>query len=447
MACLFDPATFFTIGDEQFLYLLRDTFASELERLKRAYSVSDPTIVRPPEPSPSRILYGADYDEVNRTLVSALALRWLHNSQYDAFVAGQAESVRLTRESFAWMKEREAEAPDDLDALITALIINDLGKDATLASDYYNRTGEDISGLNHDAILLKAARQPGMIAALDRLDLRQRQEILRGLELGAYFNYGQLAQAENAPACLGVLCHFSGQADQRAVALHFLEQLLDIAGAAGHMDWTSARKLIEPIIQAYRVSYDVVSGILSGTIEPCAGYNLILARRADLLSRRGFRTLSSDIADERALLRLMCMGGVADESAAALFDNAWKSLEAPTRQHLVRSLNAPGTPSEPAVQVTYAPALLAQAADASSRRRTWQKKERHLRSALVYLTRVMTLESPPEPRAIVVERNVLDVLKDVVQSPAFQENPAILETARVPRGTTIVFDEDAAKRT
>ena len=444
MARLFDPATFFTISEKELLHLIRDKFAPELERLKRAYSVSDPTIIRPPEPSPSRILFGADHDEVDRTLVGVLALRWLHNEQYDVFVAGQPESVRLTRESFAWMREREAEAPDDLDALVTALVINDLGKDKTLASDYYDRTGEDISALNHDAILLEAARKPGMIAALDRLDPRQRQEIVRGLELGADFNYGQLAQTENAPACLGVLCQFSGQNDQRAVALHFLEQLLDIAGAAGHMDWTSARKPIEPIIQAYRISHDVVSGIISGTIDPCAGHQMVLTRRAELLCRRGFRNLRADIADERALLRLMCMGGVADQPTADLFDSAWNSLDSPTRQHLVRSLNAAGTQSKPAVQVTYAPALLTQAADANNTKRTWREKERHLHSALVYLARVMTLEAPLEPRAIVVERNILDVLKNVVQSPTFRENPSILETTQVPRGTAIVFGKEVA---
>jgi hypothetical protein len=443
---LFNPDTFFTIPDAELLFLLRDAFAPELERLKNAYSVSDPNIARPSTPSPSRILYGADYDEVNRTLVSVLSLRWLHNSQYDQFVEGQPEPVRLTRDSFAWMRQRAAEVPADcLQPLLTAVIINDLGKDPSLAVDYHSRTGEDVSALNHDAILLKACLQQGMVAAFDRLDSLQRAAVIRGLELGADFNYGQLAQTENAPACLNVLRRFSGSDhDRRAVALHFLEQLLDISGAAGHMDWTSARKLIEPIAQAYRVSHDVVTGILSGTLAPCSGYDLVLTRRADLLRHRGFRAFDLGNADDRAVLRLMCMGGVADRPTADLYEAVWASLDKPTRQGLVRSLNLPGSPAAPAVLPTYMPALLTQAADAANPSRTRREKERGLRSALLYLALVMTLPSPLDRHyqgAIVVERNVLDVLKNVVQNPAFREDPTILERAEVPRGTGVVFDE------
>lgn len=443
---LFNPDTFFTIPDAELLFLLRDAFAPELERLKNAYSVSDLNIARPSTPSPSRILYGVDYDEVNRTLVSVLALRWLHNSQYDQFVAGQPESVRLTRESFAWMRQQVVEVPDDdLEALLTAVIINDLGKDASLAADYHSRTGEDVSALNHDAILLKACLQPGMVAALDRLSPLQRAGVMRGLELGAEFNYGQLAQTENAPACLDVLRRFNGSGhDRRAVALHFLEQLLDISGAAGHMDWTSARKLIEPIIQAYRVSHDVVTGILSGTLDSCAGYDLVLTRRADLLRHKGFRALDLGNAVDRALSRLMCMGGVADRPTADLYEAVWTSLDKLARQGLVRSLNLTGSATDPAVLPTYMPALLTQAADATNSSKPRSEKERGLYSALLYLARVMTLPSPQDRHyhgAIVVERNVLDVLKNVVQSQAFREHPAILERAEVPRGTGVVFGE------
>jgi hypothetical protein len=56
----------------------------------------------------------------------------------------------------------------------------------------------------------------------------------------------------------------------------------------------------------------------------------------------------------------------------------------------------------------------------------------------------MTLPSPLDRDyhgAIAVERNVLDVLKNVVQNQAFCEHPATLERADVPRGTGVVFDE------
>ncbi|KAK4118494.1 hypothetical protein N657DRAFT_675496 [Parathielavia appendiculata] len=111
------------------------------------------------------------------------------------------------RESFSWMRQRATGVPDDyLEALTTAVVINDLGKNPSLTVYYHLRRGEGVSALNHDAILLKACRQQGAVT-------------------------------ENAPARLNVLRRFSeSDYDRRAVALHFLEQQLDVSGAAGHMD-------------------------------------------------------------------------------------------------------------------------------------------------------------------------------------------------------------------
>lgn len=82
-------------------------------------------------------------------------------------------------------------------------------------------------------ILIKAV-DAGLVHCLDRLSGDQKQEVVCGLRLGAKFNFGQLAQAENAPACLSSLMDMKSH--PRAFHLHFLEQLLDMAGAAGHMD-------------------------------------------------------------------------------------------------------------------------------------------------------------------------------------------------------------------
>jgi len=306
MADIFQPSHFFNpeISDGEIISQLGGVFQQELDRLQRAYSIRDPSIEQPSKtPSPSRVLYGVEYDEVNRTLVSVLALRWLRNDDYDVFTAGQPKGALLTRESFRWLQQRALDAnvygdADSLAALVTALVINDLGKDPQLAIDYREATGHDIASLNHDAVLLRAC-EAGMVAALKRLpDPQLRAEVVRGLELGADFNYGQLAQAESAPACLAHLRGFRSPADRHAVALHFVEQLLDIAGAAGHMDWTSARKLIEPIAKAYAVCHEVVQDILSrdgdggdkdGDAESLgASYNVVLARRAEMLRDRGF---------------------------------------------------------------------------------------------------------------------------------------------------------------
>src|SRR2546423_14271659 len=97
--------SFFTINDEDVLRQIRDDFSQELGRLQRAYSIRDPGATLPSTPSPSQVLYGTEYDEVNRTLVGVLALRWLHNGQYETFVGTQPGPVRLTRESFTWIRK------------------------------------------------------------------------------------------------------------------------------------------------------------------------------------------------------------------------------------------------------------------------------------------------------------------------------------------------------
>src|SRR5690554_1539272 len=133
-----DAASLSTISDTEFLHLVHDDFSPELERLKRAYSASSTGIPRPATPSPSHILYGEAFPEVNRTLVGVLALLWIHNGQYDAFVATQPDGVKLTRESFSWLGSFFASAlagPSGFYALLASMVINDLGKDPHLAQD------------------------------------------------------------------------------------------------------------------------------------------------------------------------------------------------------------------------------------------------------------------------------------------------------------------------
>ena len=112
---------------------------------------------------------------------------------------------------------------------------------------------------------------------------------------------------------------------------------------------------------------------------------------------------------------------------------AWADLETSTKHSLVHALNVDGAPGEPAIQPTYMPALLTHAVDADGPG-TRDGKKRALQSALRYLTRVMTVNVKWEGSVSVIERDVLNVLKEVVQSPQFREDPTILERAVVPKG-------------
>lgn len=424
-----DPASFFTASDTDILLLVRDDFAPELERLKRAYSVRDSDSSPSSSPSPSQILFGQQYDEVNRTLVGVLALKWIYTKQYETFVGSQPPPVRLSHKSFEWMHIFFTEAisqPDDLYMLITSMVVNDLGKDSSLALEYRDQTGEDITSLNHDIILIKAVKA-GFVKCLDRLGKQDREDIIRGMELGSEFNFGQLAQAENAPACLSGLLAMRDL--DKAFKYRFMEQLLDIAGAAGHTDCTCAKKLSQPIFDAYQSVYKAALGIIASRLSLREAYDLVLRRRTHLFPK-GYIDVNNG-PQERALARILCMGGVADLDTFNLYRAVFLEVAA-TSESLVHALNVDGSVDEPAVQSTYMPALMTQAVKTFEGNADAQR--RALTSVLRYLDRVMNAEDRPEGRVTVIERNVLAVLKEVVQSPAFAPDPTILDRAEVPKG-------------
>ncbi|KAJ6036366.1 hypothetical protein N7540_000645 [Penicillium herquei] len=425
-ACVFPDALFSTPQDD-LLRMIYCEFTHDIDRLKRAYSIRDEQPTSQTSKSPSYILYQADYDEVNRTLVGFLSLRWIHLGQYENFVGSQPHDAQLMRESFKWIQEFYNEVITDSDALyalITSIIINDLGKDPQLAFDYYEMTGTDIAHLNHDAILLKAC-QAGLIYSLEKLPTRYKDDLIRGMELGATFNFGQMAQAENVPACLSGL-HLMKERPH-CFQMRFMEQLLDIAGAAGHMDYTCAKKLIQPIFDSYRNVYDACQSIIAGTSNTRAGYDMILDRRSETLRAVGFRLVDIGNSEDRALMRLLCMGNVVTHDKASLFQKTWDSLDINTRRMLVSTLNMDGRSGEPAIQPTYMPAFLSRIKD-----------ERSLTHALCYLARVMTLSEPVDPSVLVVERSLLGVMKKYVERGEFDKDPTILDRFDVPEGVVAV---------
>ena len=94
--------SFFSLPRDFVLRLVHSEYEAELERLKTAYSIPTEKEITQHPPSPSQILYGADFDEVNRTLVGVLSLRWIFSRDYSSFADGQPLEYRLGRESFDW---------------------------------------------------------------------------------------------------------------------------------------------------------------------------------------------------------------------------------------------------------------------------------------------------------------------------------------------------------
>ena len=427
--------TFWKLDEDHAIILIRDEFASELERLKNAYSVKNSGRPRPSTPSISERLYnGKNYDEINRTFLGVLVLRWIINNDYASFIKGQDSAVRLKQLSFVRLHDffwTKINTPEDAYALILSMIINDLGKDPNLASDYAALKGEDISNVNHDMILLCAV-EAGMVPALDRLSQAHRQTLMDGIRLGSELNFGQLAQAENAPAALIGLEDMRGK--DRAFQMRFMEQVLDVSGAKGHEDWTAALVMIESVFQSYHNVYDVASGIIAGTYTLREGFDVILERKLALLRDVGYKPhppISITKPQDRALLRLFCLGNTNSVETAEVFRIAFlERLPETDRADLVHGLNVDGSEQEPAIQPTYTPAMLAKAIG-NTPNGTREEKIRALLAMLRYLAKVFKRARTITQGVTVVEREVR-IVDAVVGGEVFRHRPEVVVEQRVP---------------
>ncbi|OAP57950.1 hypothetical protein AYL99_07040 [Fonsecaea erecta] len=440
---------FYSLDENTFLHQIKDAFSPELERLKCVRAVEGTDEQRATANgktdalSPSQALYGINYDEVNRTLVGILALRWVHNRDYERFIRPQVPESRLTKESFEWLHnlfEKGIEDSDDLLALVVSMVINDLGKDANLEEDYYFKTRHRLEDQNHDSVLLAAAKA-GMITALRYLTPEKRQEVMLGLELGSELNAGQLAQAESVPVNLEGLLTMRGH--EHAFELKFMEQILDVAGALGHLDPRGSKSFIEPVFQAFKTVHEVSLDIIAGRSNPRQGYDKVLTKRGNMLYIKGFRRLSVSDQEDRALLRLLTMGRTTNKEQAELFSKAFNALDKRNKDQLVTGLNVDGN-NETAVLPYYMPAIISTTLE-NTKDSDEETKRRALTSLMRYLAKVLgnpgnDLTAVPEYAGyagevpgIIIERN-MSKAQDVINSAEFKNNPDLLDALDIPDG-------------
>ena len=441
---------FFSVDETTILNQIRAAFEPELERLKSARAVEGTDQQRAAVngaikgPSPSQILYNGNYDEVNRTLVGILALRWIHNGDYERFTYPQSPETRLSKGSFQWLQDLivpGTKDSDDLFALVLSIVINDLGKDPNLEEDYYFHTRHRLPAQNHDSLLLEAAKV-GMVPALKYLAPEKRHEVMLGLELGSELNAGQLAQAESVPVNLEGLLNMRGH--ERAFELKFMEQILDVAGALGHLDSSGSKNFIEPVFQAFKTVHEVSLDIIAGKSNPRQGYDKVLTKRGNMLSIKGFRRLSVSDREERALLRLLAMGRTADREQAELFFKAFHALDKENKEKLVTGLNVDGNVNETAVLPYYMPAIISTTLG-NQKDSDDESRCRALTSLMRYLAKVLgsaahDLTGVPdgaffsgEAPGIIIERN-MSKAQDVINSLEFKDNPDLLDGLAIPDG-------------
>ncbi|KAI9044650.1 uncharacterized protein KD926_011620 [Aspergillus affinis] len=365
---------------------IKAEFGGGIETLK---TFPAPRASNPSNP-PSMLFYGVEYDEVNRTLVSVKALSLLNYDEYTEFAFAQDPAVKLTYDSFQWIRAivpKVLDTPDGLYTLKTSIITNNLGKSSALTEDFQRLMSEnELTFMNHDMLLHHIVSLPAqLLPCLARLPPRLQTNLKQALEIGSVFNFLQLARAEAVPVSFARLDCV--KENQFAFELQFLKQLLDISGVAGHEEHTGAKKLIEPIFQSYKDVTRPRSSIFK------------------VYSTKERRTMlfHSEASNDWSYIQV--------EKADLVVDAFYSTAFSPFRwdRALIDGLNLDGEIDEPAVQAIYIPSMFVSAIRATQNCPIYIQK-RVLAFVFVNLARILILD-PPDWKGlpddtVVIERDV-----------------------------------------
>ena len=415
--------SFFSMNRFDVLHVLKRAFQKELDYLKSAYAAACPDPLDLRSSSPSELLFHERIPEVDRTLTGILALRWLRNNDYDSFTQNQVATFKLSRRSFRELRsffDAGLDRYTNHEAIFTLIVMqmtNDLGKSSQLADQLRSRLPYGTSpSTNHDMVMEQVLQHCDLlIPSIQRLPRRQRALVRRLVRLSADFNPGSLVQAECMPAALEVLQEL--QIDPLELDMKFMELLLDVGGARGHVDHEGAATMTEPTFQGYMEARLQSLNVVEGHLQPEQAYERILQHRLRTLADAGYKgdfdTTSPKVS---AKARLFCMGRIADATTAELYDDVYEKLPPYIQDRLERGLSLH---ARPAVQPTYMPAMLAWVRGPNQALR-----EEQLAALLTYLSRVLDVNEGSLPQDVeIVERDVKGTLEDLIQSDAFRENP------------------------
>lgn len=425
-----------SLSDTRAVNLFGSAFRSELEHLKNAETTVESGAAKPPGSldngeTPSRQLFQADYAEVNRTLVNMLALKWILAGDYDSFTACQRDPGKLSMDSFRHLCEF-FKSYKDIFTLLVAVLTDDLGKDPRLAKDLLGKSNDTVKNYNvkmenHSDYLYEAAKV-GMVPALESVPESGRKTILHSMEIGGQLNISQLVQGENAPANLSILRKV--QDGGAGFHMRAMVTLLDVAGAAAHRNARGCLVMMESVYQGYITTIEALEKFVQGKIESkhtC--YDQILFNRARSLHLKGYELLSTGNMEERALLRIFCMGRVDNRTTADLFRRAFNTLSITEKKNLVNGLNVAGINGGIAILPYYAPGLTSEVL------RGVQGKEepaiiKALSALMRFMARVMEPKSDPNDSGV-IERD-LSFVQGTIKSSDFRDNPDVLDNVQLP---------------
>ncbi len=307
------------------------------------------TMAHPEKPLASEKLFGKQHPEFDRTIAGILVFKWILTGNYEKLTSVQKGDVKLARDRFERIREYvKRVVPDSqaMDAMITSMVINDLGKIKAFVEKTQKETG--IQDVDHDNILLAALKKsPQISPSFMKLSQKYQNIILRGLE--AKFNLGQFVQAENVAASLEGMK--SLVSDPQSLDFYLVHTLIDIAGVAGHKTQDGSVVLNEPVARGFEIGIKALEGLARGRSTKQV-YEDFIEAKGQIFG------LSAHDPVERVAIRLATMLGLNTSMDARLVLGELQSLPTNTKAILVREMNLSGIDDGTATLVYYGPAIV-----------------------------------------------------------------------------------------
>ncbi len=308
----------------------------------------------------SENLFGNKHIEFDRTIVGINCLKQVLNNDYEGFTKCQKDNVKLTPENFEQLRDftlSVLKTPEDIDAMISYTVINDLGKIKEFVTNIEKSTGKKVK--DHDEALLIALKvRPNKIPSFNRLSDDYKNNILNGLS--ADFNLGQFVQAE----CLERNLTGLKNVTEKARNLYLTHMFYDVAGAAGHVNPNGSLVMTNPVYKGYIQGINAIKEINhSSEIEV---YNKFLKEKAEDLQ------LPMQNIKDRALVKLAVMSRASNPQEAQNVILAFSKLSQDEQINLINGINGNGIDS-PGTLLYYAPAFIQNCINAGDKREMLEK--------------------------------------------------------------------------
>ena len=297
--------------------------------------------------------------EKKRTLCSLNCLEYLNagdEEAYGALTAVQTHPARLTRQEFSELSQSARELLGDgetVDALRYIMLIHDIGKSGRVFKEMDIEEGT----IDHDEVIVRLLSSPDYRQQLDSLlptfrSLTNNQQRTVRDVLGVQLNFGQFLQAE-APAV--ALEGVPADMDKRTRGIYVLHAILDIAGAAGHLNPESSLVLTSPTYQSMVRANAILADDQYSTSSD--RYDAYLESRAEQFETKMAAMADGELRLAKAQVRLACMLRYSKPDQFGRLKSDFEQQPAVVRQLLIEELNRDGL-NDRATLPYYGPAML-----------------------------------------------------------------------------------------